>query len=350
MVSFSAIFDGRDVWVIEQPESTDVQAGPRTIFGDADHMEVSDRSRGFHNKVRVALDGRRWDYLGEGEDLPPWAEIRIRQARPRAPINIATPMPPNPDDEGAFYGADQAAIHHSDFGLLARDGANLLLSLLEQSGVREGTVVDLGSGSRILARIVSEAGFDVLGIDISPDMVEIATRHAPKATFRCGSLLDADLLPAVAVTALGEALNYATDPRAGPAELERLARRVHKALGPRGVFLFDVATPGREGPARTRQQFHDRDEWTLYMRTQESEDGKALDRFITIFRRVADGTYRRTDEHHLLRLYDPATVARLLGEAGFDVETLEVYPSDSLPPKPLAGWKVFVARPRDGSS
>jgi SAM-dependent methyltransferase len=247
-----------------------------------------------------------------------------------------------------FYGADQAAIHHSDFGLVARDGANLLLSLLDQARIREGTVVDLGSGSGILARIVSDAGFDVLGIDISPDMVEIATRHAPKATFRCGSLLDAELPPAVAATALGEALNYATDPRAGPAELERLAHRVHRALDPKGVFLFDVATPGREGPARTRQQFHDRDQWTLYMRTQESEDGTTLDRFITIFRKTTEGAYRRTDEHHLLRLYDPASVERILREAGFDVGTLDVYPADSPPPKPLAGWKVFVARPRGG--
>ena len=85
------------------------------------------------------------------------------------------------------------------------------------------------------------------------------------------------------------------------------------------------------------------------MRTQESEDGTMLDRFITIFRRGADGTYRRTDEHHLLRLYDPASVEHILRDAGFDVETLEAYPSESPPPKPLAGWKVFVARPGTGN-
>jgi hypothetical protein len=64
IVSFSAIFDGRDVWVIEQPASTEVRVGPRTIFVDGDHMEVSDRSRGI-NKVKVALDGRQWTYLAE---------------------------------------------------------------------------------------------------------------------------------------------------------------------------------------------------------------------------------------------------------------------------------------------
>jgi hypothetical protein len=52
----------------------------------------------------------------------------------------------------------------------------------------------------------------------------------------------------VAVTAIGEALNYAADPRAGIDQLVRLAGRVHDALEPGGVFLFDIATRGKGTP------------------------------------------------------------------------------------------------------
>jgi len=76
------------------------------------------------------------------------------------------------------------------------------------------------------------------------------------------------------------------------------------------------------------------------MRTQE--EGTTLDRFITIFARNDDGTYRRTDEHHVLRLYEPAEVEAVLRDAGFTVEVGDDYPAEpGLPP--LAGWKVFVA-------
>ena len=177
-------------------------------------------------------------------------------------------------------------------------------------GLHEGTVVDLGCGSGILARIVSEAGFDVRGVDISEDMIALARANAPRATFAQGSLLDAELPHAVAVTAIGEALNYATDPRAGLAEVERLAGRVHAALDPAGVFLFDVATPGRHGVDVVRK-FHEREDWSMFVRLEE-HDG-TLDRRMTTFRATGeDGLYRRTDEHHVLRLYDPAALTAAL--------------------------------------
>ena len=145
-------------------------------------------------------------------------------------------MRPDPVGGDLFYGPDQAIIHHENFGKLAKIAAEDVVSLLQGAGLSEGTVVDLGCGSGILARTLSEAGCDVLGVDISPAMIELAKRNAPRASFRVGSLLDAELPRAVAVTAIGEALNYATDPRAGLGELERLAGRVHGALEPGGVF------------------------------------------------------------------------------------------------------------------
>jgi SAM-dependent methyltransferase len=239
-----------------------------------------------------------------------------------------------------FYGPDQAFIHHNRFGKLAAVAAGDLLALLDEAGLRDGTVIDLGCGSGILARLVSDAGYDVVGVDISPAMIDLARQQAPRASFHVGSLLDAEIPPAVAVTAIGEALNYATDPRAGLAELEWLARRISQALDPGGAFLFDIATPGREEGAR--QQFHDNEGWTLYMKAEEK--GDRSDRFITIFRRGEDGRYVRSDEHHVLRLYEPEAAAEALRRAGLDAEVMDDYAS--VPPHlpQIHGWKVIRGR------
>jgi SAM-dependent methyltransferase len=255
-----------------------------------------------------------------------------------------------------FYGEDQASIHHREFGDLALTAAGLVRDELRAAGHHTGTVVDLGCGSGILARALTDEGYRVVGVDLSHDMLEIAREVAPDAELSIASVHDVDIPPAVAVTAVGEVLNYATDVRAGLAALGSLARRVHDALEPHGLFVFDVALPGRHGPTARRVVFHDREDWSLAM--EAVEDGERLDRRIVVFRRTPSPedqalppgdrrapSYRRTDEHHVLRLYRPADVAAVLVDAGFTVEQRPGYGPSATRSTPPEGWAVFVARP-----
>ena len=126
-----------------------------------------------------------------------------------------------------WYGEDLAYIHdvgHADFALRTAPG---ILEILHQSGVLEGLVVDLGCGSGLLARELVDAGYRVLGIDISEAMVEISRNRVPEAEFRVGSLFEADIPPCVAVTAVSEVLNYLFDPENERRGLTRLCRRVY---------------------------------------------------------------------------------------------------------------------------
>lgn len=241
----------------------------------------------------------------------------------------------------AFYGAEQAGLHHREFGRLAGRAADLLTRELVASGLASGTVVDLGCGSGILARRMAEAGYEVLGVDVSVAMLEIARQEAPAAHFVRGSLLDAEL-PAstVAVTATGEALNYAVDPRAGDAAFAALVSRVAATLPPGGIVLFDVSVHGRSGPNRVRVQFHDLPGWSVGVR--ETEDDDTLTREIATFRRLEDGRYDRTDERHVLRLYDPARLRETLEEAGFEAEVRAGYAAG----ESMMGWVVVLARRR----
>ncbi|GHB46208.1 methyltransferase [Streptomyces viridiviolaceus] len=55
-------------------------------------------------------------------------------------------------------------------------------------------VLDVGSGTgRPTAETLAGAGHDVLGVDVSPVMVELATRQVPAASFRCADILDTPL-------------------------------------------------------------------------------------------------------------------------------------------------------------
>lgn len=240
-----------------------------------------------------------------------------------------------------FYGRAQAAIHHERFGDLAIDAAKTLAGELVSRGLTTGTVTDLGCGSGILAAVMSNLGYDVRGYDISPEMLELAARNAPRAIFRNDSLVDASIPPSVGVTAIGEALNYATDPRAGLEATAAVARRVYDALAPGGVFLFDLSTPGRNLGHDVRQLIHEGDGWMLTMKAMET--GNQLDRRITIYTREPDGRYARVDEHHVIHLYDADAVRTMLTEIGFTVETRPSYGATRSSSTPPMGWTVFLA-------
>ncbi len=239
-----------------------------------------------------------------------------------------------------FYDDALAAVHDADFSQHARAAAHVLHAQLTAAGLTRGTVVDLGCGGGVLAAGLAAAGYDVLGVDLSAAMVDLARRRVPTARFVRGSIWDVELPPAVAVTAIGEVVNYAADARAGTGPLRTLIERVRRALVRGGVLLFDVATPGRGGPSGSTTGVHDGDDHWLYAEAEErAGDGAAeLERRVVLFRREGD-LYRRFDEVHRLRLYDAEQIAELLAGAGFDVTVLEAYGDARL----ATGWVAFAA-------
>lgn len=221
-----------------------------------------------------------------------------------------------------------AAIHDKGFGFHARAAAAELLERLRRRGLESGLVVDLGCGTGILSQIVSDEGYAVLGIDRSAEMLKLARRNAPKATFRRASFVDAELPPCIAVTAVGEVLGYAFDARAGTA-LSVLFRRVHGALARGGVFLFDVAGPGRV-PARGIDRAFWDDDWAIFSSNREDAAAQTLTRRMVFFER--DGRlYRRGEEEHVLNLHEPQAVVTALRGAGFRVRRLRRYADFGLP-------------------
>ncbi|HEU4387066.1 MAG TPA: class I SAM-dependent methyltransferase [Blastocatellia bacterium] len=221
------------------------------------------------------------------------------------------------------YRKDLAFIHDAGFGGVAEAAANYLTRELPRSGFNRGLLVDLGCGSGILAERLSRAGYSVLGIDISRDMIAIARKRAPGCRFLVESLLTATLPGCIAVTAVGESLNYLFDKRNSDRSRRQLFKRVFAALEPGGVFLFDILGPGCTPGGAYRSHSAGVD-WAVLVTVTEDHDRNELTREITSFRKIGR-SYRRDDEIHRVRLLDPLVVRSDLVEAGFRVRPLRGY-------------------------
>jgi SAM-dependent methyltransferase len=218
------------------------------------------------------------------------------------------------------YGRDLAHIHDTGFGDFARDAAPGLLRMLAEAGLDDGLIVDLGCGSGIWARELVDAGYDVLGVDISPAMLAIAAERVPEGRFVRASAFEAELPACGAVTSIGECLGYAFDPRSGREALADLFARVRAALAPGGMLIFDLAEPGREpAPERARRDRRAGAGWTLY--TEAWEENERLVRDITVVR--DDGA--RVQERHDVVLHPRGRVLADLEAAGFAARALDGY-------------------------
>lgn len=205
-----------------------------------------------------------------------------------------------------IYGPDLTHVHDTAFDGFVRAAVPHLLRRLRAAGIERGLVTDLGCGGGIWPAELLAAGYDVLGIDLSADAIALARERAPGGRFVTGSLGDVELEPCHAVTAIGEVLGYD-----GPEKLGPLFARVRGALRLDGLFMFDLAAPGRE-PEGYREFRLEGEGWTLDVAVEEDPGAHELTRWITVER---DGW--RSEEVHRLRLYQAHEVLAELSGAGF---------------------------------
>jgi SAM-dependent methyltransferase len=222
------------------------------------------------------------------------------------------------------YREDLAYIHDAGFGAFAQAAAPVLIDALRHAGISRGLVIDLGCGSGILSRAVSDAGYDVLGIDIASAMVAMARANVPRGQFRVESLLTAELPPCVAVAAVGECINYLFDANNTKAAVGRLFRRIYAALEPGGFFLFDVAGLGRVPGHGPQRAYIEGEDWAVLVAIEENRKQGMLTRRITSFRKVGE-LYRRDHEVHAQRLLAGPELAAQLRTIGFKARILRGY-------------------------
>lgn len=216
-----------------------------------------------------------------------------------------------------YYRAALAQVHHEGFGFHADACAPGIRALLAPVRERAGLVVEIGCGSGLLTKHLTDAGHRVIATDASPAMLDIARTHAPDAIeHRVVALPDDPVPECDAIVSTGHALSYIDT----QARLEAALVACARALRPGGVLAVDLEDLStRDAQMARPPAVWVGDTWAMFM--ERVSDGPThFARSMTIFMQEDDGRYRREHERHDNVLIDvPAVVPPLLAAEGLDV-------------------------------
>ncbi len=195
---------------------------------------------------------------------------------------------------------------------------DFLEAILKREGKTPKRVLDLACGTGSMSLLLAKRGYQVLGADISEEMLTVAARKAAELSenapyFICQSMQKLRLpQPVEAVFCLLDSLNYVTKPD----ECKKAIGRVYTALETGGVFLFDINTPEKLR-SLDGQVFLDENEESYCVWRAEFDETENLCYYgIDLFQKQGS-LWRRSFEQHCEYAYSVDELTAWLKEAGF---------------------------------
>jgi len=222
-----------------------------------------------------------------------------------------------------------------------------ICALLSHAGARAGdTVLDLACGTGAYTYALLQKGYDVVGVDASPDMLQLALEKAESMGLApplllCQRLEALDLYgTAQAAVCLTDSLNHLAE----PTRVRRFFGRLALFLEPGAPFVFDVNTLYKHERVLADNAFVYEDQGVFCVwRNRWDAQARTTHIDLDIFNEGADGLCDHQRECFAERAYTPEELTAWLHKAGFAVEHIYGELTDQ-PPGETAERVFFVCR------
>lgn len=198
-----------------------------------------------------------------------------------------------------------------------------LTGLLKEYGVPDGLLLDLGCGTGSMTELLAEAGYDMIGVDNSGDMLQIAMEKRERSgrdiLYLLQDMREFELYGTVAaVVSICDCMNYILEYD----ELVEVFSLVNNYLDPKGIFIFDLNTVYKYRELLSDSTIaEDREESSFIWDNFYDEETMVNEYDLSLFIREESGLYRKYSETHYQKAYSLDTVKMALEEAGLQFIT-----------------------------
>lgn len=183
-------------------------------------------------------------------------------------------------------------------------------------------VLDLACGTGKMTVELAARGYDMIGIDYSVEMLNLAREHAAafgvdgKILWLCQDMRAFELYGTVdVVVSCLDSINHLSAPN----ELDTCLSLVHNYLAPNGIFIFDLNGKYKFENIYAKRVYamEGADNFCVWQ-NYYSPKTRLCDFYITLFERKRDGSYKRSDERQRERMYTLRSIKKHLASLGFE--------------------------------
>ena len=212
--------------------------------------------------------------------------------------------------------------------------ADYLWRLLQEYGIADGLVLELGCGTGSMTELLASKGYDMIGVDNSEDMLELAMEKRIESghdiLYLLQNMQEFELYGTVrAVVSVCDSVNYVTDEE----ELTEVFRLVNNYLDPQGVFIFDFNTEYKYQEILGEQVIaEEREECSFIWDNYYDEEQKINEYELTLFVQSQEDPelYRKYQEVYYQRAYTLERIRNLIEKAGLRyVTAYDAYTKDA---------------------
>lgn len=204
-------------------------------------------------------------------------------------------------------------------------------------------ILELACGTGALATEFARAGYEVTALDISEEMLAVASERAMEeeiqVQFVMGDMLDlSETGTYEAITCFSDSLCYMDDEQA----VQQVFDTVYESLENDGVFIFDVHSIHQVETVFPEYSYHyQTDEFAFLWDSYPGKTEHSIEHYLTFFVRENEEdteSFIRFDELHQERTYSLDNYLHMLENAGFTA--VQVYGDfeDEAPTDETARW------------
>ena len=179
----------------------------------------------------------------------------------------------------------------------------------------DNSVTDLGCGTGVVTNYLASQGMDVTGVDLSPDMLSIASSGDETGTVSwiCADITEYEGPLCGCFISTMDTVGHITDPDA----LSKMFTMVSDSLEEGGVFILDTTTKHHfEESLGDNVFYEDYDDFTLLWVNHYDKENKINHAELTLFELCEDDLYERYDGELTARFYSPEEIEDMAVKAG----------------------------------
>ncbi|MBQ7445102.1 MAG: class I SAM-dependent methyltransferase [Clostridia bacterium] len=180
-------------------------------------------------------------------------------------------------------------------------------------------VIDVGCGTGKLTVLLSERGYDMTGLDLSPEMLEIASElgyeKGEQILWLCQDMREMDTFGSyAAMYCLEDGVNHMT----GEDDLGRFLSNARNFIDEGGLLIFDFLTDAYFTAAAEKGVFFEDSEEGTCIWTAEYKD-RIMTYDVICYAETEDGLFERSEDTVTERALEPENVKTELIKNGFEV-------------------------------